>query len=37
MHGKQSESNSYRSPDRINGIDWSLKSRNRELFETVAG
>jgi pullulanase len=29
---KLGDHNSYRSPDRINRIDWSLKSTNNEIF-----
>ena len=30
---KKGVHNSYKSPDSINAIDWSLKNRNREQFE----
>lgn len=35
MQDKKGESNSFRSPDSVNRIDWSLKSRNREFFDYV--
>lgn len=35
MQDKQGESNSFRSPDSVNQIDWSLKARNRELFDYI--
>ena len=37
MQDKQGEPNSYKSPDSINRIDWSLKAKNRELFEFIRG
>lgn len=33
MEDKKGEPNSFRSPDSVNRIDWSLKARNRELFD----
>lgn len=35
MQDKQGEPNSFRSPDAVNRLDWSLKSRNREVFEYI--
>lgn len=35
MEDKKGEPNSFRSPDSVNRIDWSLKDRNRELFDYV--
>lgn len=35
MQDKQGEPNSFRSPDPVNRIDWSLKAKNRELFDYV--
>lgn len=37
MQDKQGEPNSYKSPDSINRIDWSLKAKNREVFDFVRG
>lgn len=37
MQDKQGEPNSFRSPDSVNRIDWSLKARNRELFDYIRG
>lgn len=34
---KIGEHNSYNSPDRINQVDWSLKSKNRATFEFTRG
>lgn len=34
---KQHEENSYRSPDAVNAIDWTLKSRYRDLFDYYRG
>lgn len=33
MQDKKGEPNSFRSPDSVNLIDWSLKARNREFFD----
>lgn len=33
MQDKKGEPNSFRSPDSVNQIDWSLKARNREFFD----
>ena len=35
MQDKQGEPNSFRSPDAVNRIDWSLKAKNRELFDYI--
>ena len=35
MQDKQGEPNSYKSPDSINRIDWSLKAKNREVFDFI--
>lgn len=37
MQDKKGEPNSFRSPDSINQIDWSLKAQNREVFDYVKG
>ena len=37
MHDKKGEPNSFRSPDSINEIDWSLKAQNRDLFDYIKG
>lgn len=37
MQDKQGEPNSFRSPDAVNQIDWSLKAKNRELFDYIRG
>lgn len=37
MQDKQGEPNSYQSPDSINRIDWSLKAKNREVFDYIKG
>ena len=37
MQDKQGEPNSYKSPDSINRIDWSLKVKNREVFDFIRG
>ncbi|MCM1005217.1 MAG: type I pullulanase [Prevotella sp.] len=34
---KQGVHNSYKSPDSINAIDWSLKSKNKDQFEYYKG
>lgn len=33
FRSKRGVANSYDSPDRVNAIDWSLKTKNAELFE----
>ncbi len=35
LRSKKGVENSYQSPDSINGIDWSLKSKNKETFDYV--
>lgn len=35
LRSKKGEENSYKSPDSINAIDWSLKSKNKQVFEYV--
>lgn len=35
MQDKQGVSNSFRSPDAVNRIDWSLKARNRAVFDYI--
>lgn len=37
MQDKQGEPNSYKSSDSINRIDWSLKAKNREVFDFIRG
>lgn len=37
MQDKQGEPNSYQSPDSVNRIDWSLKAKNREVFDYIKG
>ena len=37
MQDKQGEPNSYKSPDSINRLDWSLKAKNREVFDFIRG
>ena len=37
MQDRQGEPNSYKSPDSINRIDWSLKAKNREVFDFIRG
>ena len=37
MQDKQGEPNSYKSPESINRIDWSLKAKNREVFDFIRG
>lgn len=37
MQDKQGIPNSFKSPDSINQIDWSLKSKNRDLFDYLRG
>lgn len=33
LHNKKGVHNSFKSPDSINQIDWSLKAKNKEVFE----
>jgi pullulanase len=35
LRTKKGEENSFQSPDSINAIDWSLKSKNKYVFEYV--
>ncbi|MGB3006829.1 MAG: type I pullulanase [Chitinophagaceae bacterium] len=35
LRSKKCVENSYQSPDSINQIDWSLKTKNKEVFEFV--
>jgi pullulanase len=35
LRSKQGVENSYNAPDSINAIDWSLKSKNKDVFEYV--
>jgi pullulanase len=35
LRTKQGVENSYNSPDSINAIDWSLKTKNRDVFDYV--
>ena len=35
LRSKNGVENSYNSPDSINAIDWSLKSKNKDVFEYV--
>lgn len=35
MQDKQGVENSFQSPDPVNRIDWSLKSKNREVFDYI--
>ncbi len=37
LRSKKGVENSFESPDSINAIDWSLKTRNKEVFEYVKG
>lgn len=37
MQDKKGDPNSYRSPDEVNRIDWSLKARNRAFFDYIRG
>lgn len=37
MQDKQGVANSYNSPDSINQIDWSLKTKNRDFFDYIRG
>ena len=37
LRSKQGVENSYKSPDEINAIDWSLKSQNKDVFDFVKG
>jgi len=35
LRSKKGEENSYKSPDSINAIDWSLKTKNKYVFDYV--
>jgi pullulanase len=35
LRSKKGQENSYKSPDSINAIDWSLKTKNKYVFEYV--
>lgn len=37
MQDKKGEHNSYKSPDDINQIDWSFKTKYREVFDYIKG
>lgn len=37
LRSKQGVENSYKSPDEINAIDWSLKSQNKDVFDYTKG
>ena len=37
LRTKKGVENSFESPDSINAIDWSLKTKNKEVFEYVKG
>ena len=37
LRSKQGVENSYKSPDEINAIDWSLKSENKDVFDYIKG
>jgi len=37
LRSKQGVENSYESPDSINGIDWDLKTANRDVYDYVRG
>lgn len=37
MQDKQGVANSYNSPDSINQIDWSFKTKNRDFFDYIRG
>jgi pullulanase len=37
LRTKQNVENSYQSPDRINAIDWTLKTKNKAVFDFVKG
>ena len=37
LRTKKGVENSFESPDSINAIDWSLKTKNKEMFEYVKG
>lgn len=37
MQDKKGDPNSFKAPDEVNRIDWSLKHANREVFDYVRG
>lgn len=37
LQDKKGEPNSFKSPDSVNQIDWSLKAKNRDFFEYIKG
>lgn len=37
MQDKQGEPNSFRSPDSVNRIDWTLKAKNKDIFDYIRG
>ncbi|RYY98424.1 MAG: type I pullulanase [Chitinophagaceae bacterium] len=37
LRGKKGEENSYKSPDSVNAIDWSLKTKNKSTYSYVRG
>ncbi|MEJ0105103.1 MAG: hypothetical protein WDO19_22245 [Bacteroidota bacterium] len=37
LRSKKGVENSFESPDSINAIDWSLKTKNKDVFEYVKG
>jgi pullulanase len=37
LRTKKGVENSFESPDSINAIDWSLKTKNKEVFEYIKG
>jgi pullulanase len=37
LRSKKGVENSFESPDSINAVDWSLKTKNKEVFEYIQG
>lgn len=37
MQDKKSEPNSFKSPDSVNQIDWSFKTKNHDIFDYIKG
>lgn len=37
MQDKQGEPNSFKSPDSVNQIEWSFKTKNKDLFNYIKG
>jgi pullulanase len=37
LRSKKEVENSFKSPDSINAIDWSLKTKNKDVFEYIKG